>query len=390
MECSGQGDQDLESTWSELSLSGMDFIGIQELGGQSDLTPPWQNLEANLDGLWNFFASNPPLAHRAVAVSIPARLFPSIEKVTTLSCGISIILKQDSIRTFVISAHLPHRQRSDCIETWQTFQAELDALLSKRRLHDTVIILHDTNYELGPVEFMAHPSSSDERGFLARSIMQQHNLVSTKPSDYTWSNTRGSTSKIDFILVSTPIEELLLDKVHLDSDFLLGCDHRTVSVAFRQANPTRSHACPRTTRSRHRCGQWKIDGTKASPACDALAEQLDLSCRDFKISDLEKVAQKVSYRPKSYRYKILDLIKQRKCLSGREARNLGKDILRLRAKAKAEWLTNLLDKGSQGDFRAVAYFKRRQNVLTMQKNYVARAGGVSKASQELKTFYRIK
>ena len=178
----GKGIKDIESAWSELSLSGTDFIRIQELGGQSDLTPPWQNLEASFDGLWNLFTCNPPLAHRAVAVGIPARLFPFIEKVTTLSCGISIILKQDSIRTFVISA---------CIQTWQTFQAELDALLSRRRLHDTVIILHDTNYELGPVEFMADPNSSDERGFLARSIMQQHNLIATKSSDYTWSNTRG-------------------------------------------------------------------------------------------------------------------------------------------------------------------------------------------------------
>ena len=277
----------------------MDFIGIQELGGQSDLTPPWQNLEASFDGLWNLFTCNPPLAHRAVAVGIPARLFPFIEKVATLSCGISIILKQDSIRTFVISAHLPHRQRNDCIQTWQTFQAELDALLSRRRLHDTVIILHDTNYELGKVEFMANPNSSDERGCLARSIMQQHNLTATRPSDYTWSNTRGSTSKTDFILVSTPIEELLQDKVHVGSDFLLGCDHRTVSVAFRQAFPVRSRACPRTTRPRHRCGRWKIDGTKALPACDALAEQLELGGRDFKISDLEKVAQQVSFRPMS-------------------------------------------------------------------------------------------
>ena len=215
----GKGIKEVESAWSELSLSGMDFIGIQELGGQSDLIPPWQNLEASLDGLWNFFTCNPPLAHRSVAVGIPSRLFPFIEKVTTLSCGISITLKHDSIRTFVISAHLPHRQRSDCIETWQAFQVELDALLSRRRLHDTVIILHDTNYELGPVESMENPNSSDERGFLSRSIMQQHNLIATKPSDYTWSNTRGSKSKIDFILVSTPIEELLQDKVHVGSDF---------------------------------------------------------------------------------------------------------------------------------------------------------------------------
>ena len=193
----GKGIKDLECAWSELGLSGMDYIGIQELGGQNELLPPWQNLEASLDGLWNFYTARPPLAFRAVSVGIPERLFSSVEKITNLSCGICLTLRQHSARTFVISAHLPHKQRSDCIETWQTFQNELDALLQHRRLHDTVIILHDTNYELGAVEDMSHPNSSDERGFLARAIMQQHNLVCSKPDVYTWSNSRGSSSKID-------------------------------------------------------------------------------------------------------------------------------------------------------------------------------------------------
>ena len=112
-----------------------------------------------------------------------------------------------------------------------------------------------------------------------------------------------------------------------------------------------------------------MDDAKALPAFDALAETLELGNLDFKISDLETVAQQVSYRPRSYRFKdpehIRDMIKQRRSLTGREARNLGKDILRLRAKAKAEWLTGLLNRGSQGDFGAIAYFKRRQNVLTI-------------------------
>ena len=371
----------------------MDFIGIQELGGQGDLLPPWQNLTATLDGLWNFYTAKPPLAFRAVSIGIPESLFPQVEKVTNLSCGICLTLKQYSARTFVISAHLPHKQRSDCIETWQTFQSQLDVILQRRRLHDTVIILHDTNYELGAVEDMSHPNSSDERGFLARSIMQQHNLLCSKPSTSTWSNTRGSTSKIDFILVSTPTEELVRDVVHVDSDFLLGCDRRAVSIAFKQVGPRLSQSS-RTTRSRNKCGQWKVDGAKALPAFEALAERLELGKQDFKISDLEKVSQQVSYRPKSYRYKdppqILDMIKQRRSLIGREARNLCKDILRLRAKAKVDWLTGLLNKGSQGDFGAIAYFKRRQNVLTTHNNYIARAGGTEKATQDLKLFYRLK
>ena len=158
--------------------------------------------------------------------------------------------------------------------------------------------------------------------------MQQFGLASTTPGTFTWSNSRGSTSKIDFILVSTPTINLVRDTVHEDTDFLLGCDHRAVSTAFYQPS-IKSPKAPRTTRSHNRCGQWRIDGTKAIPACNALAEHLELSGRDFVTPDLEGLARQVSYRPKSHRYKdpqnIKDLIKQRRSLSGREARNLGKD-----------------------------------------------------------------
>ena len=198
---------------------------------------------------------------------------------------------------------------------------------------------------------------------------------------------------IIFWSLLSPTINLVRDNVHEDTDFLLGCDHRAVSTAFYQPS-TKPSKVPRTTRPHNRCGQWRIDGAKAIPACNALAEQLEITGRDFLTADLEGLARKVSYRPKSHRFKdppnIKDLIKQRRTLAGREARNLGKDILRLRAQAKTEWLTGLLDKGSQGDFSAIAFFKRRQSVLTTHNNYVARAGGVSKATQDLKHFYSLK
>ena len=125
-----------------------------------------------------------------------------------------------------------------------------------------------------------------------------------------------------------------------------------------------------------------------------LSEKLDLSGRDLTPDDLARICIQVSFRPKSYRYcdppHIKDLIKQRRNLTGLEARNLGKDILRARAAAKAAWLTELLDKGSQGDFRAISYFKKRQNVITMHSNYVARAGGSAQAISDLKHFYHLK
>ena len=102
----GKSIKDIENAWSELGLAGFDFFGFQELGGQSDLSQPWDTLEANLDGVWSLYASNPPLAFRAVAVGLHNRHTPFVEKVTPLSCGIAVTLKKDSCRTFIVSAHL--------------------------------------------------------------------------------------------------------------------------------------------------------------------------------------------------------------------------------------------------------------------------------------------
>ena len=215
----------------------------------------------------------------------------------------------------------------------------------------------------------------------------------TGPDAYTWSNSRGSTSKIDFIMVSTPIINVTSDTVHIDSDFLLGCDHRAVSASYRTVGP-REPKHPRPHRHKNRCGKWKVDGAKAVKLCNEMAERVELQGRDFLIEDLQTLSDSVSFRPNSHRYKdpdhVLQLIRQRKLLQGPEARRLGKDILRLRAAAKTTWLTAVLDKASQGDFSAIAYLKKRQNVLTMPNNYVVRAGGSSKATQDLKQFFRLK
>ena len=389
----GKGLADIESAWSELSFAGFDFVGLQELGGGSNICKPWETLEANLDGSWAFYASNPPLAFRTVAVGIHSRHTPFVEKVTPLSCGTAVTLKKDSSRTFIISAHLPHKQRSDCIETWQSFNSELDNLLQYRRIHDSIVLLLDTNYELGAVEFHLQPNNADERGFLIAGIIQQYGLLHTRPQTYTWSNSRGSQSKIDYILVSTPTIDLCTDQVHVDSDFLLGCDHRAVSTSFRVCSP-KTPQNQRKKRAPNKCGQWRVDGSKTLRLAEQLAERLDLQGKDLRVEDLEELSNSVSFRPKSYRYQdpahIKDMIKQRRLLSGSEARRLGKDILRARASAKSKWLTELLDKGSQGDFQAIAYFKRRQSTVTQHSNYVARAGGADQAVRDLKHFYRLK
>ena len=368
-------------------------MGLQELGGQSDLQPPWQVLEAKLDGTWGFYTCNPPLAFRAVSLGLHPRHIPFVEKVSPLSCGVAVTLRKAGIRTFVVSAHLPHSHRADCLDTWHVFNSELDALLARKRIHDELVLLLDANYELGEVEFHIDPNNSDERSFLATGLMQQHSLIATRPDVYTWSNQRGAESKIDFVLVSSPSQELLSQQVHANTDFLLGCDHRAVSACFKSFGLPPSPS-KRPKRQKNRCGQWRIDAPKLLQAAAALAEHHELRGQDFTIPDLQQLSDSVSFRPKSYRYvdppHIRDLIAQRRRLVGPEARLLGKDILRARSAAKAAWLVDLLDKGAQGDFRAIAYFRRRQSVVTMHSNYIARAGGTSQAVQELKRFYKLK
>ena len=386
--------KDLELAWPSLQLDGMDFIGVQELGGHKDLPPPWQILEAKLDGLWHVYATNPPQAFRTVGVALHSRLSSAVQKVHCLSCGICVVLKQAGSRLFLISAHLPHRQREDCFAAWQTFNSELDNLLANRRMHESVILMMDTNYELGPVESMMDPNTSDERGFIAANFVSQHGFVVTKPHTYTWSNSKGSSSKIDFICASVPNIDFTSQNVLEDSDFILGSDHRAVTASFacpvacRRAN-TRP---PRTNRTR--CGQWRVKAGQLLHSANALAEQLELSAKDLSLAELQQICNDASFRPSSYRYKdpphILEAIKLRRTLRGREARQLGKDIFRMRAQAKQTWLTELLDRGSKGDFGAISYFRRRQSTITQHTNYIVRAGGVSKAVSDLKTYFHVK
>ena len=375
-------------------MDGLDFIGVQELGGQKDLTPPWQILEANLDGSWHVYATNPPQAFRSVGVAVHSRHSSSVQSVHCMSGGICVVLKTSGSKLFLISAHLPHRQREDCFLAWQTFNSELDNLLAGRRMHDSVILLLDTNYELGPVETLMDPNTSDERGFIAANFLHQYGFVSTSPQTYTWSNSRGSFSKIDFICVSVPTVDIVSQTVLEDSDFLLGTDHRAVTASFFCPFPTRKSS-PRPPRVlRTRCGQWRCNAGQLLSSANDVAEKLELSGKDLSLAELQSLCNDSSSRPSSYRFKdpphVLQAIKHRKTLRGREARQLGKDILRMQAQAKQLWLTELLDRGSRGDYGAIAYFRKRQSTITQHTNYIVRAGGVSKAVADLQTFYRLK
>ena len=302
----------------------MDVIGLQELGGFANLSLPWTTMDCQLDGSWTFYISSPPLSFRASAVGLPSRLVPFVDHVKPLCCGVSVTLKLDGCKQFIISAHLPHRQRQDCIEVWNSFSQELEHLLRHRRISDSVVLLIDSNYELGPPERIVDPNSIDERGFLASSWIQQYGLTHTQPPVYTWSNQRGSSSKIDFVLVGGG--SILSEKVFEDSDHVLGCDHRAVYASFPVWGPSRKPK--RLRRQDHnKCGRWRVNAPKLLAEASALADQLVCSEADLTTQHLEQLSNTCSFRPPSLRYKdpqyILTLINQRRRLRGAESRNHG-------------------------------------------------------------------
>ena len=359
-------------------MDGFDVIGLQEVGGFSALTQPWKTEDCELDGGWTFYVTNPPLTHHAVSIGFPSRLIPHVDHVRTLSVGICITLQFQGCRQFVISAHLPHKQRKDCLDTWLGFQNELDVALKTRRLHDTVVLLTDSNYELGYPHQMLDPNSADERGLVAGAIMQNHGLSATQPPAYTWSNKRGASSKIDFVLLGSTGNTFTSQGVFMDSDFQLGSDHRAVYASFELLGKPPS--CRRyRSRKANKCGRWRVNSAKLLEQAASKAESLDLTNGDLDMSLLEEFATSCSFRPKSLRYAdpvfIKDKIRERRLLGGAAARALGKEISALRKKAKAEWLTSVLERASKGDFFAISYFKKRNSVLSSHSNYVVRAGG---------------
>ena len=150
----------------------------------------------------------------------------------------------------------------------------------------------------------------------------------------------------------------------------------------------------RQRRAINKCGRWRVDVAKLQNEAQALAEQLDLQSGDLDVQQLETLSDSVSARPKSLRYKdppyILQKIKLRRSLRGNAARDLAKEIVAMRKEAKSAWLTKLLDRSSRGDFYAIAYFNRRQSVVTTHSNYIVRAGGKQRAIADLRKHFCLK
>ena len=138
----------LQDFWDKLSLDGINCIGLQDLGGLKDQHEPWKLHHIKLDSAWSFFTSRPEKVHHAVAIGLPAAMLPFVVEVRLFAVGMGILVHKDSAKRFFVTAHLPHGQREDCVDMWLQFQQELDTFLHRRRLHDSLIICMDANYEL--------------------------------------------------------------------------------------------------------------------------------------------------------------------------------------------------------------------------------------------------
>ena len=202
-------------------------------------------------------------------------------------------------------------------------------------------------------------------------------LSHTIPHTYTWSNTRGSQSKIDYILYRTPHQQTLDMQVVEESDFILDSDHRLVTacVGLLRNRPRRQR------QQRTKCGKWIVDYTKAVPALNELATVADLESKDLDESEMLSVASKSCFRPRRFRFvdspEIKALIHSSDPL---ENRHLGREIVHRRAEAKKQWRTDLLDKAASGDYQAISYFRRKQAQTASQLTYCLRVRRGHRAS----------
>ena len=183
---------------------------------------------------------------------------------------------------------------------WQLFQQELDDFPVARRLQDSLIICMDCNYELGAPERTLSANACDERSLLSDLLIKSHGLEFWAPDSYTWSNTRGSISKIDYVLSSQPSVSQSFFRVIPDSDILLGSDHRAVLFSQVLAKTAATRPCKPP---RHRCGKWIVYPKKTVDSCELLAKKLDLSMEDLTMAALSKTAVGCCFRGTSCRYK---------------------------------------------------------------------------------------
>ena len=264
-----------------------------------------------------------------------------------------MILKDQGIQQCFASVHMPHRLRDDCLQVWQQQVEELISLCSTRRHHDEVFLCCDLNYDILDIV------NVDDRGVPFGELLRTLGLQHSRPSAPTWSNTTGSSSRIDFLLFSLPTMTSRDDRVLVGSDHVLGTDH----CAVNDYTPLLLTSGRRPFKN-SKCGKWFTHGPQLMQQANDLASKLDLSMQDLTMNDIEALCAKSSKRVTSCRYvdppHIKAMISDRRYLHGAAAKDLSKRIIGERKKAKKEWLQYLLEQSAAGDFRAVSYFRKRK------------------------------
>ena len=383
----GKSLDDVARIWDLLSFAGTHVIGLQELGGLPERCPSHDvalHTEVSLAGRsYTFFYADSSHAFRGSAIGIPTSWLGKVEKTCTFCTGIGLVLKDQGIRQFFASIHLPYKLREDCLQVWQQQVEELISFCSSKRYHDEIAFCCDLNYDILDIV------NVDERGVPLGQLLRTLGLEFTRFQQPTWSNTSGACSRIDFILFSLPSMTFWDDRVLSGSDAVIGSDHCAVSVSLQSLPST-----GRSVFQNSKCGKWWTQGPQLMNKASALAEHLELSMADVRMEDLSSLCQSCSRRITSCRFvdtpDIKNLIARRKRQHGREARELAKQIADTRRRAKKEWLATLLQKSAEGDYRAIAYFKKRNTAMYTQGSYCIRAGGRSKAIADLRFFYQRK
>ncbi|CAE7360009.1 pol [Symbiodinium sp. CCMP2592] len=378
---------DLSRIWDVTDLPGTEVVALQELGGLPEKCPSSDSVlhhEVYLGGRsFTFFFSDPSHSFRGSAVGIPTEWVGRVEATTSFCTGLGIILKHQGVRQFIMTAHLPHDLRKDCLPVWQTQVEEILDFCSARRYHDLVCLCADLNYDILDIVRV------DERGIPFGRLLRELGLSHSRPVSATWRNTRGASSRIDYFLFSLPSMTVRDDRVHVGSEEIVGSDHSAITLTLETVGRAGRRRFFNT-----RCGKWWVDAPQLSSKCEQLAEQLDLSMQDLTMQHLTTICQHSSKRITSCRYRdspeIKQLIRDRKLLRGLPARQLAKRIADERKVAKREWLSDLLAKGAEGDFRALSYFKKRNSSAYTQGSYCMRAGGSVRAISDLRSFYRLK
>ena len=352
----------------------MKFFGLQELGGLAGLGPSdWVLEECHLaNKSYSVFCASPPDCFRGTAVAIPTARMVDLHSVHVLSAGILVVLRNSKSREFVCTLHLPHSQRDDCMHVWAHQFDSLREFLHDIQSADSLLLACDLNYEFVHVS----PQTQDYRGLLLQLFLRDFQLSSTLPQECTWSNTRGSSSRIDYVLFRVPEMLCYDERVHRDSAAILSSDHKACSAHISFLRVKKSRRAYVATK----CGKWKLQVPSSVKACADLAAALK-SRSDAVLTpqDWQGLASQCSVRHTPSRYRdpphVLEIIAARRQATDREdQRALALEVVHARAVAKKEWRTRLLERAASGDFVAITYFRRRQSTQASRGLFAARMG----------------